>query len=58
MAISTFQKRLQKKLLSICDGWTVLKGRKSFRDYPKPQKAEPDAGNEEGDTIVDKVCPY
>ncbi|PBK81723.1 hypothetical protein ARMGADRAFT_1068446 [Armillaria gallica] len=48
------RKRLQKKLLSICDGWTVLQGRKSFRDYPKPNKAEPDVGNGEGNTIVDK----
>ncbi|KAK0490023.1 hypothetical protein EDD18DRAFT_1334817 [Armillaria luteobubalina] len=47
------RKRLQEKLLSICDGWTVLNGRKVFRDYPK-LKAAPDASNGEGNTIVDK----
>ncbi|KAK0472760.1 hypothetical protein IW261DRAFT_1424107 [Armillaria novae-zelandiae] len=50
------RKRLQEKLLSICDGWTVLNGRRTFRDYPKSKEAEPDAGNGEGSasTIVEK----
>ncbi|KAK0235453.1 hypothetical protein EDD85DRAFT_968414 [Armillaria nabsnona] len=42
------RERLQQNLLSICDGWTVLKGRKVLRDYPIPKKAG------EGNTIVDK----
>ncbi|KAK0443599.1 hypothetical protein EV421DRAFT_1804747 [Armillaria borealis] len=42
------RERLQQNLLSICDGWTVLKGRKILRDYPIPKKAG------EGNTIVDK----
>ncbi|KAK0458182.1 uncharacterized protein EV420DRAFT_1544017 [Desarmillaria tabescens] len=51
--------RLRKKLLSICDGWTVMEGKTYLRDYPKPKKVEPiqtlqpeNAGNGEGNANI------